>query len=270
MGNSLGTRTQQNVDHHRQEGGSETRSHTRDVGMSKRRVASLVYGTLLVSSALVSAAGTGYVPADTITLAGSANTAAILAVATTKVVSATVQAGGSGGTPGTQTVTGTTGTGTKFQASVTVSGGGAITAVLAISVAGSYTANPSNIAQEPVTGASLSGAKLTVVMGVDTVTVSTAGAYGTAPANPVAQGATSGAGTGATFTASYAAPLAQILGATNDFTSFALNDPILVEGTNLNNGAFTVTGLDAVNHAYLTVDPPPKSEGPVSSTVRTV
>ena len=79
-------------------------------------------------------------------------------VATYAVQSASINAPGTGGTSGTQTVTGTTGTGTKFQASVTVSGGG-ITAVLSISVAGSYTVLPTLIG-EPVTGASLSGATL--------------------------------------------------------------------------------------------------------------
>ncbi len=79
------------------------------------------------------------------------------------VQGASVYAGGSGGTNGTQTVTGTTGTGTKFQASVTVSGG-AITAVNSISVAGSYTALPSVLNDEPVTGAGLSGAALSLAM----------------------------------------------------------------------------------------------------------
>ena len=79
------------------------------------------------------------------------------------VQNAAVVAGGSGGTNGTQTVTGTTGTGTKFQASVTVSGG-AITAVLSITVPGQYTALPSNLNSEPVTGASLTGATLSLAM----------------------------------------------------------------------------------------------------------
>ncbi len=83
--------------------------------------------------------------------------------ATLKVIAATVSAGGTGGSSGTQTVTGTTGTGTKFQASVTVSGG-AITAVLSITVAGIYTNRPPDLSDEPVTGASLVGAKLSIDM----------------------------------------------------------------------------------------------------------
>src|SRR6185312_5018157 len=136
-----------------------------------------VTNTLLVGLGINNFVVGNYSPADTIALTGGTHTTpAELSVTTTRVVSATVAAGGTGGTDGTQTVTGTTGTGTKFQASVTVAGG-AITAVLSITLAGSYTANPTTLTAEPVTGASLTGAQLNVVMGVATVTVSTAGAY---------------------------------------------------------------------------------------------
>jgi hypothetical protein len=158
----------------------------------------LVTNTKLISAA-VNAAGTGYDIADTITAAGgTAATKAILAVATTKVVSATVDNPGSGGTPGAATVTGTTGTGTKFQAAVTIAGDGTISSVNSISVAGNYTVNPTDIAHEPVTGGSLSGAQLAIVIGVRTVTVSNAGDY-TANAASFTQFATSGGGSGATF-----------------------------------------------------------------------
>lgn len=154
-----------------------------------------------VISASINAAGTGQVPADVLTcVGGTASTTAQFTVATTKVVSATVAAGGTGGTTGTQTVTGTTGTGTKFQASVTISGGGAITAVLSITVAGSYTVNPTAIAAEPVTengGGGLTGATLNVVMGAATATLTRAGVY---TANTSSFTTTSsGAGTGVTF-----------------------------------------------------------------------
>jgi phage tail sheath protein FI len=204
--------------------------------------------TQLVSLALNAAGGSAshsYAPGDGITLTGGTSSVApVLAVTSTKVVSATVAAGGSGGTNGTQTVTGTTGTGTRFQASVTVSGG-AITAVLSISLAGSYTTNPTALATEPVTGAGLVGAELNVIMGVNTfnivnpgsftvnsatftqasstgnglgatfntgifgvltATVSTPGTYSAIPANPVSQSATSGSGTGALFNLTFAGP----------------------------------------------------------------
>lgn len=96
-----------------------------------------------------------------------------------EVYSATVKSGGSGGSNGTQTVTGTTGTGTKFQASVTVSGG-AITAVLGVTVGGLYTVRPTNLAAEPVTGASLTGATLSLTMDAsETGSLSVAGGIAT-------------------------------------------------------------------------------------------
>jgi|GEM_PF-5757188 hypothetical protein len=48
-----------------------------------------------------------------------------------------------------------------------------------------------------------------------------------------------------------------------------VNDPVLIVGANLNNGYFTITGLDATNQSYLALDPPPKNEGPVTVTIRT-
>lgn len=192
-------------------------------------------------SATIAAAGTGYVPTNTITTTGSTGTNPILTVASTKVVSATVASGGTGGTPGTQTVTGTTGTGTKFQASVTVSGGGAITAVGSITVAGAYTVNPTSIAAEPVTGAGLTGATLTVVMGVNAVTVSTPGDCTVLASSPVAQGSTSGAGTGATFTVLWGVLSIVVTSGGTDYTRSSL---IEFTGGGSTGGAAATINLD--------------------------
>lgn len=62
----------------------------------------------------------------------------------------------------------------------------------------------------------------------------------------------------------------QLQAANGTFNNFAVNDAILVEGTNLNNGIFTVAAIDAVNHAFLTVINPPKNEGPLSASVRAI
>lgn len=59
----------------------------------------------------------------------------------------------------------------------------------------------------------------------------------------------------------------QLLAAASTFTAFAAGDDILVEGVNLNNGLFHVISTDGSTE--LTVDPPPKTEGPISATVRT-
>lgn len=61
----------------------------------------------------------------------------------------------------------------------------------------------------------------------------------------------------------------EVTAANGTFAAFAVNDPLLVEGTNLNNGYFTVIGIDSANRAFLTLDPSPKNEGPVTATMRT-
>jgi hypothetical protein len=153
-------------------------------------------GLYAVTNATVNTPGTLAVPGDTLTMTSGTGTKPTFKVTATQVVSATVPGGssGSGGTPGTQTVTGTTGTGTFFTASVTVGGGGNITAVLSILTGGDYTTNPTAIATEPVTGASLVGAELDVVMGVRDVAILTEGILSVTPSNPAAMtgGVTSG------------------------------------------------------------------------------
>jgi len=161
-----------------------------------------VTNTRLVSL-LLNSAGTGvYAPADTINLSGGTmTTTAVVTVATTQVTGIpTVAAAGTGGTPGTATVTGTTGTGTKFEASVTISAGGMISSVDSLTVAGDYTVNPTTPTAEPVTGGGLSGAQLDIKLGVKTFTISNAGVFTTnAPSGNFTQASTSGSGTGATF-----------------------------------------------------------------------
>lgn len=61
----------------------------------------------------------------------------------------------------------------------------------------------------------------------------------------------------------------QAQAANGTFAAFAVNDQVLVDGANLNNGFFTVTGLDGTNQSYLVLDPPPKNEGPITVTIRT-
>ena len=160
-----------------------------------------------ITGATVSAPGgvsptASYAPNDTITLAGGAHTTAgTLKVATTQVVAASVASGGTGCTNGSsKTMTGTTGTGTKFKALVTVAGN-SITAVNSISVAGNYTVNPTNLSSEPVTGDACSGAALAISMGVLSLAPlnQPTGLYGIIPANPVTQASTSGHGSNATF-----------------------------------------------------------------------
>ena len=154
-----------------------------------------VASTQAVSVSVAFSGYSGYVPGGTLTaVGGTFTTAATATIATTKVISATVNGAGTGGTNGQALVTGTTGAGTQFQALVTIAGG-VMTAVNSISVAGSYTTNPT-LTASPVTGGGLTGAKLNLAMGVNTVTLGTAGNY---TANPVSPVSTSGTGTGATL-----------------------------------------------------------------------
>lgn len=162
------------------------------------------YLKVILASAVTSQSGAGsYAPGNVLEFVGGEGELARVNVTQTRVQSATVAAAGTGGTPGTQTVTGTTGTGTKFQATVTVSGGGAITSVDSISVIGSYTVNPTVLTAEPVTGGGLTGAQLNIKMGVLTAVPNTVdGAYvDTLPTNPISTTNISGTGTGVTFNA---------------------------------------------------------------------
>lgn len=146
--------------------------------------------------------GGSYAPSDTITLSGGTGTAAVCTVQATQVHSASVNAGGSGGTNGSCVLTGTTGVtadgGGRFQINATISGG-AVTALSSFVDQSTYTTNPTLLTAEPVTGCGLTGATLSVVMGVKYAWVSNKGLYSALPTQPIGQASTSGSGTGATF-----------------------------------------------------------------------
>lgn len=60
----------------------------------------------------------------------------------------------------------------------------------------------------------------------------------------------------------------KISGIPGEWSVFAVWDPIECYGTQFNNGYFTITYVDPTG-AYVLVDPPPNSEGPVLCVVRT-
>jgi hypothetical protein len=200
-----------------------------------------VTNTRLLSAALLSP-GTDYAPGDAIILGGGTfTTPAQVTVSTTKVASATIAAAGSGGVPGTATVTGTTGTGVKFQASVTINGAGQINAVNSIVNGGSYTANPSVLANEPVTGGGLAGAQLNVTMGVGSFLVLDGGAY-TTNAATLTQSSTGGAGSGATFQSPLYGPNSVTFSDTGVYSSLPSNPVGQLSTTGSGFGAlFTVS-----------------------------
>jgi hypothetical protein len=53
-----------------------------------------------------------------------------------------------------------------------------------------------------------------------------------------------------------------------EFSVFAVDDPLLVQFTNLNNGYFNIDAVDPGGN-YMVLDPPPKQEGPINATIRT-
>jgi hypothetical protein len=210
---------------------------------------SLTYGAAPFP-ALVTA-GTVYVPGDTITLTGGTFTAAAqILVGQTKAVSGTVNAGGSGGVNGACTVTATTGTGTAAQFTGTVTGN-ALAGALSVAVAGAYSANPTSLSAVPVTGCSLTGATVTVVMGVSSSTVITGGTYTATPANPAAQGSTSGSGSGATFTITWGTNGPNVPGTPLTLTQFGAK----CDGTTDDTAAITKWALSAQPYTTLAIEP---------------
>lgn len=150
----------------------------------------------------VDQAGAGsYAPGDVLTVVGGTGTEPTFTVVHTVVAqpSITINAVGSGGTPGSATFTGTTGTGTKFTFTAVVAGDGTLTGATPVFVqGGSYTVNPTSLTSEPITGGGVTGATVTIKMGVLDVSLTTAGAMTVIPANPVVT-TTGGTGTGATL-----------------------------------------------------------------------
>ncbi len=80
-----------------------------------------------------------------------------------QVATAYVNNAGSGGTPGSAILLGTTGTGRKVALNGTISAAGNLTAVTILD-SGSYFTNPTLPAAEPVTGGSLVGASVILVL----------------------------------------------------------------------------------------------------------
>lgn len=114
------------------------------------------------------------------TLAGYMGASSI-SITDTQVVSASGAVNGSGCTNGTYPVAGTTGTGNKFTASITVTSN--VPTVNSITSGGDYTANPTTIASEPVTGVAGCSVQpnLNVVMGALQLLIIQAGSYSSVP-----------------------------------------------------------------------------------------
>lgn len=97
------------------------------------------------------------------TLLATLNLPTPAATAVYSVQQATVNYAGTSGTDGQALLTGTTGTGVFCQVNVQILMG-IIVSILSIALAGAYTVIPIDITNEPVTGSSLQGATLALVM----------------------------------------------------------------------------------------------------------
>jgi hypothetical protein len=166
-------------------------------GGTKVTTAVLTVATVKAVSTALVAPGTGYNVADTITAAGgTSSTKAIVTVGAVKIVAvATIADGGASYVEG-DILTAAGGTGTAAIFQVDTTNSGVITGLSLVS-GGSYTVKPGSPIS--LTGGSGTGAQITATYGVSTITVTTAGSYTVVPSSPIAQFATSGSGTGATF-----------------------------------------------------------------------
>ncbi len=161
--------------------------------------ATLTVATTRLVTTILNAAGTGYAAGDTITLAGgTSSTKAVVTVTATKLISAAILSGGSGYNTGDLiTLAGGTHPTVAILNVDTVDGGGAVTA-FTIAINGAYTVNTSSFTQASTSGGGTGFTANTAVWGVGTASVTTAGSY-TVNTTTFTQFSTTGAGTGATF-----------------------------------------------------------------------
>lgn len=117
-----------------------------------------------LTSTLLNFTTLGLAVGQTLKVGGTAAGTKFTATTANVVGRAIIVSGGTGGTPGAVTITGTTGTGTLFQATGTIGADGVLRGALTVTVRGQYTVNPTNVNIEPVTGGALTGATVKVVM----------------------------------------------------------------------------------------------------------
>lgn len=124
----------------------------------------LVLTTSGMTSTLLNFTTLGLTVGRWLKIGGTAAASRYTATSANVVGRAIIVSGGTGGTPGPVTITGTTGTGTQFQATGVISAGGVLVGALTVTVRGQYTVNPTNLNIEPVTGGGLTGATVRVIM----------------------------------------------------------------------------------------------------------
>ena len=233
--------------------------------------ATITVSTIKLVSLALNAAGTGYVPGNTLTLVGGTfSTASTLTVSTTKVVSVSIVYAGTGGawtgTPSAYPIAATTGAGTKVIFQASNNAGGQLSAIsvtgFGTNGGGSYTANPADIANEPLATNPLNFPTdppiVSVVMGVATFVIAGGGSY-TVGATTFTH--TGGSGTGATFqtgvfgvnTVAITAPGQYVAPAASSFTAASTTG----SGTDASfyNPGYTITQWTVTNAGAYTQIP---------------
>jgi|GEM_PF-1672933 len=180
-------------------------------GTFTTRAVLTVVNTTIAAISVNSGGTSGYAPGDTISLAGGTQTVqSQVVVATTtlngNVANISLVNAGSGGTPGSYNVEGSTGLGVRFVINITIGGGGTVTSINSIVDGGNYTTNPTNVANEQLvnatawSGGAAVAARVSIQLVVATISIVNRGSFTVNPPGAtMTQGATSGSGSGATF-----------------------------------------------------------------------
>jgi hypothetical protein len=195
----------------------------------------------VVSISSIASAGTGYAPNDILNLNGGTFTSrGQVTVSTVKLVSATINNGGTGyGDTSTFDVTVTGGTHTTTAVvNVSTDSSGVVTTVNSITTPGSYTVLPT-LTGNAVTGDDGTnhgtGLTLNLVFGILSANISAAGIYSNFPSNPVST-TTTGSGTGATFTLAWGVDSISVL----DGGSYEVGSPPTI---NFSSGTAAATAV---------------------------
>jgi len=223
--------------------------------------------------------GSGYLPGDTVTLAGGQTVnydPARVQVVTVSAVNVAIENGGTGYSVGDTLILSNDYESSDIYAvelSVTNVSvlTGSITAVQLIQ-GGQYTFTPQTFSYE--TNGLGSGANITVDWGIDTISISSPGMYSVRPDQPIGQASTSGNGTGATFQSLYDSLVSHDNftgdGTTTDFvisSAVPNNDANLLFVTQ-NGMILNSTNSDiTVDGDVVTITPAPANNSTVSITL---
>jgi len=209
-------------------------------------------------SATVATSGTGnvsadYVPGNILTVVGGTGTAATFTVASVKIRTAVV-VGDAGSFVNGNTVTFSTGWATPAVLTLTVDGGGAITAVTVTNAGVRSTALPTDPVQPNSTNGpgTLAGTTFNLGFGVNAVTVNAIGDYTAIGANPRTTTTNSANGTGATLTVTYGVLSVPVTNAGDGYVNAADAAVTFSAGAAAATAVLTATGTNVIlAHAFV-------------------